>query len=671
MNNNLNENPWVVTFSPEDTLEDRLRKAAHVRPSAAQLDWMEKEYIAFIHFGPNTFSGRQWGLGHEDPSIFTPAALDPLQWVRVCAQAGMKMVLFTMKHHDGFCQWSTDTTDFSISNSPVKMDVSELLRKSCDTNKIGLGVYLSPWDMNQRDRGLWDTEEYNKYFLAQLNELLTRYGRVDEVWFDGACGDYEIWKNVPSYRPDTWYDFIEAVQPHAVFRMYDPYYFATEEKWEEIKAGKAELEWRGKAVRWVGNEEGKSRTDEWSVQPVFDRAVAENATFSDLGQEKYYQNAVGAVWYPVEVNTTVLNQWFWNPDTSFTKSLSELIEVFYNSIGNNGVLLLNVSPDRNGLVPEDQIQRLMQLKEFMHRTFSTNLALGATAAATVEAPGHKADYILDNDKMTYWTTDGEWDINNSNASIIFDLGQTRTFDNVLVQEYIREGQRVAEWSFDAWVGDSWKELVHNKTIGYKNIKHFEPVTTGRVRLNILRSWDNPMINNFGLYLSNIPDEITELNDIMLKGPEPDYIDPIELIPGLRYTYYSGGIQSAALIESTFSVKPIKTGMIHTFSNQPVQAPIGYSISHAGYIKVPLDGTYTFKLESADGSVLYIGKKLCVDNDEPHDIKAIEKKIELKSGYYPIKVLYTSFRQNGMLKVSWSGPGFEMKEIEEDYLFHKV
>ncbi len=670
-NDNLIDSPWMVTFSPKDTLEDRLRRAAHVKPSEAQLKWMEKEYVAFIHFGPNTFSGRQWGTGHEDPSIYIPASLDPAQWVRVCAHAGMKMVLFTMKHHDGFCQWSTGTTDFSIKNSPIKKDVADLLRKGCDTNKTGLGIYLSPWDMNQRDRGLWNTEEYNQYFLAQLNELLTHYGSIEEVWFDGACGDYEIWKNVPSYRPDSWYDYIEAVQPHAVFRMYDPYFFATEERWEEIKAGKAKLDWRGKAVRWVGNEEGKSRMDEWSVQPVFDRTIAESATFPDLGQEVYYQNSVGAVWYPLEVNTTIMNQWFWNARTSSTKSLSELIDIFYNSIGNNGVLLLNVSPDINGLIPEDQIQRLMELKEFVHRTFSTNLALGATIKATSETPDHKVDSILDNDKMTYWTIDGEWDINNSNATILFDLGHSRTFDNVLVQEYVREGQRVAEWSLDAWIGDSWKELVHKKTIGYKVIRRFGPCSTSKVRLNIMRSWDNPMICNFGLFLSSIPEEVAEVKDIVQKGPEPDYVDPMKLLPGLIYRYSTGGIQSAALIESIFSIKPIKTGIIHTFSVQPAQEPIGYSISYTGYIKVPLDGTYTFKLESADGSVLLLVDKLFVENDEPHEIRAVERKFELKSGYYPIKLSYTSFRLKGMIKVSWGGPGFEMKEIEADNLYHNM
>ncbi|MGB8453241.1 MAG: alpha-L-fucosidase [Anaerocolumna sp.] len=625
MDQDFNEKPWVVTFSPDDTLEERLRKASHVKPSAAQLAWMEKEYIAFIHFGPNTFSGRQWGTGSEDPSAYKPNNIDPSQWVNVCSQAGMKMAMLTLKHHDGFCQWFTDTTDYSVVNSPVKMDIAELMQKSCEADQIEMGVYLSPWDMHQRDLGLWNTKEYNRYFLTQLKELLTRYGSVNEVWFDGACGDYEIWKSVPSYKPDEWYDYIEAVQPDAVFRMYDPYFFASEEKWEEIKAGKAELEWRGKAVRWVGNEEGKSRTDEWSVQPVFERAIAENATFRDLGQEKYYQNAAGAIWYPVEVNTTVLNQWFWNPDTSKVKSLAELIEVYYNSIGNNGVLLLNISPDRNGLIPEDQIKRLMQLKEFTYRTFGTNLASGANVAASMEALSHEADAILDNDKMTYWTTGGEWDIKSSSASIIFDFEQSKTFDNVMVQEYIREGQRIAEWSFEAWDGEKWMELVHHKTIGYKNIKRFKQVTTKRVRLNILRSWDNPMINNFGLYLTDIPEEIDETKDSILKGPEPESSDSGKFHKGIEYTYYAGGIQTAALIETISSVKPEKKGLLETINIQPAEVSIGYSFSYEGYIKVPLDGVYTFRLESTNGSVLLIGGKLLVDNDEPHELKGLLKE----------------------------------------------
>jgi Alpha-L-fucosidase len=664
-------NPWVVTFSPDDTLEDKLKKAAHVKPSPAQLNWMEKEYVAFLHFSPNTFTGRQWGTGLEAPSIYNPTELEPEQWAKVCADAGMKMVLFTSKHHDGFCQWDTDTTDFSIKNSPVKNDVVEALSKGCAEQGIDLGIYLSPWDMNQREHGLWGTEEYNEYFLTQLHELLTRYGHVGEVWFDGACSDYEIWKAVPTYRPEKWYDLIESVQPDAVYRMYDPYFFANEEEWEKIKNGKAALTWRGKAVRWVGNEGGQSRKDEWSVQPVSGREIAENATWPDLGEEKYYKDAVGAVWYPLEVNTVVLNQWFWNAETSFTRSLSDLVNVYYNSIGNNGVLLLNISPDTRGLIPDDQIKRLMQLKAFVEGTFSINLALGAQISASEEVAGHRASNMLDDNKMTFWTTDGEWNINSSNASVTFYLGESKTFDNVLIQEFVREGQRVAEWSFEVWINHSWKELIHHKTIGYKNIKRFEAVTTDKVRLNILRSWDNPMISSFGLYLSNIPQEIIETNNAVIIGTDPENIDPAKLVPGLQYTYYMGGIQSAALVESVFSVKPIKNGMIAAFSLEPAEADIGYSLAYKGYIHIPAQDTYTFRLKSANGSVLYIGDKLAVDNDEPHDIKAVEKEIKLKAGYYPIKVYYTSFRHTGMLKISWRSSKFEMKEIEAGSLYHKA
>ncbi len=669
MSQDFNESPWVVTFSPKDTLEERLRKAAHVKPSDAQLAWMEKEYIGFIHFGPNTFSGRQWGTGSEDPTNFNPKDIDPAQWIKVCSEAGMKMAIHTLKHHDGFCQWFTDTTDFSTKNSPVKQDIAQLLQKSCESNQIELGVYLSPWDMHQRDLGMWNTAEYNTYFLAQLKELLTQYGGVNEVWFDGACGDYEIWKQVPTYKPEDWYDYIESVQPNAVFRMYDPYMFASEEKWEEIKSGNAKLEWRGKAVRWVGNEEGNSRTNEWSVQPVFDRMIAENATFQDLGEEKYYQNAVGAIWYPVEVNTTILNQWFWNPDTSKVKSLSKLIDTYYNSIGNNGVLLLNVSPNRSGVVPEEQIQALMLLKEFIYRTFGTNQAASANVIASSETSDHKATAILGNDKMAYWTTDGVWDINNSKASITVDLGESKTFDNVMLQEYVREGQRIAEWNFEFWNGLEWKELVHYKTIGYKNIKRFEQITTDRVRFNILRSWDNPMISNFGLYLSDIPEDVNDVKNSIQTGFEPVCIDNEQLINGLEYKYYTGGIQTAALIEATSIIKYEKKGILETINLSPAEVPLGYSFSYEGYLNVPADGVYTFRLESTNGSVLLLGGKLLVDNDEPHDLKAEETMIELKLGYYPVKVLYTSFRQAGELKVSWSGPGFEMEEMKAEYLYH--
>jgi hypothetical protein len=220
------------------------------------------------------------------------------------------------------------------------------------------------------------------------------------------------------------------------------------------------------------------------------------------------------------------------------------------------------------------------------------------------------------------------------------------------------------------VGDEWEELVHHKTIGYKNIKRFDQVTSDKVRLNIYRSWDKPMICNFGLYLSAIPCEINNINNDVYEKLDPYYVNSAKLLPGISYTYYAGGIQSAALINSIFQGKLLQTGILQTINIDSAETSIDYSFSYEGYVRVMLDGIYTFRLESANGSVLILNDKVIIDNDEPHDIKAVEKKIKLKVGYYKVKVLYTSFRQNGMLKVSWSGPGFDMKEIDENHLFHK-
>lgn len=668
MKYDTHENPaWSVTFSPEDSVAEKLKKAAHVKPSPAQLAWMEKEYIAFLHYGPNTFNHVQWGNGQEKASDYHPEHLDVAQWCRVCSQAGMKMVLFTAKHHDGFCQWNTETTDFSIASSPAGKDVMEDLSRYCKENQIRLGVYLSPWDMHQRKEGLWPKPEYNDYFLSQLRELLSRYGTIDEVWFDGACSDFEIWNPVPTYTPKKWYEMIQQLQPGAVVRLYDPYEFASPEQWQRIQKGEEALPWSGIGVRWVGNEGGISRCDEWSVQPVFDRVIAENATWKDLGEEKYYQQAVGAIWYPLEVNTVLLNQWFWNEKTSSVRSLSDIIDVYYHSIGNNGVLLLNLSPDTQGIIRKDQEQRLMQLKEYVDSTFATNLAANARVTASTQTESHPAAAVLDSDKMTYWMPDGDWELEGSTATLTLELPQEATFDQVLVQEYIREGQRVAGWSFQVWQDGQWVELVHHKTIGYKTIRRFPQVTASKVRFCILRSWDTPLISALGLYLSApLPQEEKESDMEITLSPEK--IDPQDLRAGLRYSCYDAGLQSAALLDSVFAVKEVHNGIAEIPSHRYAGTDIGYSLTFEGYLWVPQSGQVRFKMENADGGLLYLGGSLILHNDEPHETKAVCRTIHLEQGYYPIKVLYTSFRHSGELRLEWDLSNHEFSEIGSEFFF---
>lgn len=665
----MNSTPWCVTFSADDTLNDRLKKAAHVKPSPAQIKWMEREYTAFLHYSPNTYTGRQWGTGQEDPAEFAPTEQDPRQWVKVCADAGMKMIVPTVKHHDGFCQWNTQSTDFSVKNASVKDDIVQKLSDACREMNIDLGVYLSPWDMNQKHKGVWNTPEYQKVYMTQLRELMEQYGEMGELWLDGACGDYRVWHLIETYNPTEWYDYVEEKQPDCVIRMYDPFEFAAEAEWAQIRSHKAELRWRGKGVRWVGNESGTSRANEWSVQPVFSRTFGREATYRDLGEEHYYNDAVGAVWYPVEVNTVLLNQWFWNEGTSHVRSLDDLIKVFYHSMGNNGTLLLNVSPDNRGLIPDDQIARLNEFKQFIDGTFSCDLASGGKAAADSEDASHKASAVLEQDIHTYWMPDiKDWDIDASTATIEIDLGEMKTFDNISLREYIYEGQRVNLWTVKALIDGEWTELVQKKTIGYRTIRKFDVTTTNKIQLCILRSWDVPMISRISLHLSHIPQSNDNAKQDEALSFAPVSINADNLQSGLAYEYFNGGVQSAKAIGNDNTQAPAKTGNTSIFTLDTAEKTIDYSVLMKGYIYIPEDSTVSFKLGSADGCVLYINDQPLADNDEPHEYREIVRDAEMKCGYYKITLKYTSFRNPGALSVMWKIGTDDFKSIDAGSLY---
>jgi alpha-L-fucosidase len=510
----LQDSVWVVTFTPGEAVDSKLKKAAHVRPSPAQIKWMERERNIFLHYNMNTFHGDDWGTGHEAETDFAPTAQNPDQWAQVFRNAKFSMVVPTVKHHDGFCIWNTATTNHCIRNATVKTDVISALHTGCVNRGVDLGIYLSPWDMNQRDFGVWRTAAYNTFFVNQLRELLGgtygASGTIGELWFDGACGDYPTFQNLSWYRTDIWYDTIEALQPMAVIRPYDGFYFSGTEtdssEWVAIKQGTKKLKWRGKEIRWCGNEGGAGRVDEWCVQPVFTRFFGWELMNSSLGQESFYQNAVAALWYQSEVNTSIGAHWFWHSQDYSLKSLATLKTLYYNSLGNDASLLLNLIVDNRGLIPDDQINLLRNWNNWIDSTFTRNWANGATAAATAvnatpEITGHEANKIIDNKRHTYWTTGGTWNISNSTATVTFTLPAAQTFDHVMIKEYVYDGQRVAGWNVEYQdAGGTWRSLVTGKrVIGYKKICQFTQVSSSRVRLNITRSWDNPEISNFALY----------------------------------------------------------------------------------------------------------------------------------------------------------------------------
>ena len=453
--------------------KELIRKAANVRPSARQLAWQQLEFIAFIHFTINTFTDKEWGDGTEEPSIFNPTQLDTRQWAKVCKDAGMEMIILTAKHHDGFCLWPSKYTEYSVKNSPWrngKGDVVRELADACRQAGLKLGLYLSPWDRHEPTYG--NTVRYNKFYKNQLRELLTNYGDVAEVWFDGAKG-----KDAKDmvYDWNGYYAIVRELQPDAVI-------------------------FNGLDIRWVGNESGYARESEWSVM---NRNAAPfgfiNPRQKDLGSLKALGDGQNLIWYPAETDVSIRPGWFYHASQDDkVKSLEKLLGIYYISVGRNTVLLLNLPPDRRGLIHENDVQRLRELRKVLDATFKHNLALGAAAKASCVRSGnlkYGADKIVDGNKDTYWSSDD----GTTGATLEFDLGKQCTFNVAELAEYIKVGQRVEEFVLEAWDGTNWKEFARGTTIGYKRLLRFDEVTARKVRIRILDSRVCPTICNFALF----------------------------------------------------------------------------------------------------------------------------------------------------------------------------
>ena len=415
----------TVPLTKDDAQDAVIRKAAGVTPTPRQLAWQQAEFACFIHFGVNTFTDREWGDGTEDPAIFNPTAFDARQWVQVCKDAGMRKLILTAKHHDGFCLWPSKYTEHSVRSSLWKNGQGDVVREVSDAcREMGLlfGVYLSPWDRHEPTYG--DSPEYNQYFLNQLRELLTQYGDVAEVWFDGACAEGPNGK-LQVYDWDAYYGLIRELQPDAAISICGP------------------------DVRWCGNEAGDTRDSEWSVIPLDAGAMDK-----DLGSRERLMKAAGEgvalKWQAAQVDVSIRPGWFYHPaDDGKVKSLDHLLEIYYGSVGGNAELLLNIPPDRRGLIHENDARRLRELGRVLAATYGEDLALGAAASASAQhSDAHGAAATTDADKDTYWTTEK----GITAAAIEYDLGEVKTFNRALLQEHLPTGQRVEAFALDAWGG---------------------------------------------------------------------------------------------------------------------------------------------------------------------------------------------------------------------------
>ncbi|HOW30658.1 MAG TPA: alpha-L-fucosidase, partial [Bacteroidales bacterium] len=477
-----------VTIPSGSTPGQITELAASVTPSRRQLNWQEMEMTAFIHFTVNTYYNQEWGQGTEDPAVFNPVQFDANQWVSTCREAGLKCIIMTAKHHDGFCLWPSRFTSHSIAASPWRDGKGDLVKEvadECRKQGMKFGIYLSPWDRHEKSYG---TEAYNEHFRNQLTELLTNYGRIDEVWFDGACGEGPNGKR-QVYNWESYYSLIRKLQPDAVIAIMGP------------------------DVRWVGTESGYGRETEWSVVPVeaADQAAiaagsqqaAENEGFIppgdmtdfDLGSRDKIAKAKTLIWYPSEVDVSIRPGWFWHEsENDRVKTPEKLLDIYFSSVGRNSLLLLNIPPDTRGLIHENDIKSLRTWRKALDDIFDKNLAAGSKIKVLDGGNQALTNKMFDNINATHWTTS-----NKTTATLEFSLPGKQLFDVLLLSENISIGQRIEKFRLSAHTGGKWVTVTEGTTVGYKRLLHFPAVNTDKVRLEIISSRLNPAIAEFGLY----------------------------------------------------------------------------------------------------------------------------------------------------------------------------
>lgn len=468
-----------VAFPAGATAAEKVEMASRLVPTPQQLEWQRMELTAFLHFGVNTFTGREWGDGTEDPAIFNPTSLDCEQWVRTLKESGFKMAIITAKHHDGFCLWPTKTTRHSVASSSWKDgkgDVVRELRDACKKYGIKFGVYLSPWDRNASCYG--DSPAYNQFFIKQLTELLTNYGEVHEVWFDGANGEGPNGKK-QIYDWDAILKTIRRLQPKAVTAI------------------------MGDDVRWVGNEKGIGRETEWSATAltpgIYPRSGEQNKELGifgkakDLGGRDIVARATELFWYPSEVDVSIRPGWFYHADQDKqVKSLNHLTDIYFKSVGYNSVLLLNIPPDLRGLINENDVQRLKEFSSYLKKTFARNYVLKGNEA---------------------------W--NGTSGTVRqYDIQKDALVNTFMIQENISKGQRIESFLVEAYKDGSWIHMAEGTTVGYKRLVRFSDTRPERIRVTIRSARRVANVAAVGLfYAEPLADknEEVQLGDVPVDG----------------------------------------------------------------------------------------------------------------------------------------------------------
>jgi alpha-L-fucosidase len=458
-------------------------------PSQRQLQHQKLEFYSFIHFTVNTFTGKEWGDGTEDPAIFNPKKLDAKQWVEAVKSAGMKGMILTCKHHDGFCLWPSKYTNHTVAASPYKEGKGDIVREvseACKCAGIRFGVYLSPWDRNNKLYG--QGELYDDYFVHQLEELLSNYGEIFSVWFDGACGEGPNGKK-QIYDWKRYYEVIRRLQPNACISVCGP------------------------DVRWCGNEAGNTRPSEWSVVPERTRdteKIKENSQKQDddsfrqrkisawdldLGSREVLAREEKLIWYPAEVNTSIRPGWFYHEaEDDQVKSLTKLIHIYENSVGGNSAFLLNIPPNKDGLFHENDVRRLHELGDYIKKSYSENRLGKAKLKADSSMTGHAIDSVRTDEYDTYYMTE---DVSNCSINIHWD--DEVEINHIVLKENILLSQRIEKFIIQARIGGNYETIYDGTIVGYKKIISVAALRTSEILIRILDARVAPTLSFIGVY----------------------------------------------------------------------------------------------------------------------------------------------------------------------------
>ncbi len=454
-----------------------------VVPAPRQLHYQEMELIGFIHFTINTFTDKEWGFGDESPALFNPRELDVEQWVITAKETGIKELILTAKHHDGFCLWPSQFTEHSIKNSPYKNGQGDIIKEftdACQKHGIAAGLYLSPWDRNHADYG---KPEYITYYRNQMTELLTNYGPISEFWVDGANGGTGYYGGANEERiidRKTYYDWDSTFQ---LAKKLQPDILIFSDA--------------GPDIHWIGNEHGFAGETFWStfhLDSVF--IGTPNTAYLNTGDPQ------GTSWVVGQCDVSIRPGWFYHKnENTLVKSPQHLVDIYYKSVGRNAILLLNIPPDQRGLFHENDIQNLREFRSILDETFQTNLATaGKASTGSLKSRTTKfiPDLILDKDNATFWIAKDS--ARSAEIDIMFE--NSIYFDRISLQEPITYGQRIAKFIILADINGEWREICRGTTVGYKRLLRIDPVTTSRVKIQILEANNAPALSSFGLYKSS-------------------------------------------------------------------------------------------------------------------------------------------------------------------------